>query len=98
MATRQTMGSTMYMVVDQLGEVSVPELRSDAFDDVASKATLTIKETAPGHKYYWQWNQDGQVHTHVPEYVLGTLCAGRPMWIEGSIVNARGGQIGSKKS
>jgi len=54
----------MSVLVDQLGQIRVPELDPDDFDDVASTATLTTKETAPGHKYYyWQWNQDGKIHS-----------------------------------
>ena len=48
----------------QLGELRVPELTPDDFEDVASTATLTTKETAPGHKYYyWQWNRNGKLHS-----------------------------------
>jgi len=56
--------TTMSLLVDQLGELKVPELDPDDFEDVASTATLTTKETAPGLKYYyWQWNQDGKLHS-----------------------------------
>jgi hypothetical protein len=30
---------------------------------VASTATLTTKETAPGMKYYWQWTRDGELQS-----------------------------------
>ena len=56
--------TTMSFLVDQLGEVSVPDLNPNDFEDVASTATLTTKETAPGHKYYyWQWNRNGKLHS-----------------------------------
>jgi len=62
--SKQRENATMSMLVDQLGKIKVPELDPEDFDDVASTATLTIKETAPGHKYYyWQWNQDGKLHS-----------------------------------
>lgn len=62
--SKQRENTTMSVLVDQLGQIRVPELDPDDFDDVASTATLTTKETAPGHKYYyWQWNQDGKIHS-----------------------------------
>jgi hypothetical protein len=41
----------------------VPELDPDDFEGVASTATLTTKETAPGMKYYWQWTRDGELQS-----------------------------------
>jgi hypothetical protein len=34
------------------------ETNPDAYEDVPSKAYITIKETKPGyHYYYWQWRE-----------------------------------------
>ena len=43
------------------------ETDPDAYEDVPSKAYITIKETKPGyHYYYWQWREgDSWANTYI---------------------------------